>query len=690
MAHPLISRKAPTTRGIDRAAGGLLARFIGFAHSSSSPPPLYDEHMAIFAENHPFIMAMWHGQFMLLPATPRPGIPAKVMLALHRDAEAMAEAMRRFDLELIRGAGAGVKGKDRGGAGAFRNAVHALEQGFTVAMTADVPPGPSRRAGHGVVTLAKVSGRPILPVAIASSRFMTLNTWSRMTINLPWSRLGASLGDVIHVPADATPEELEMYRQKVERALNVATVDAYARAGVSPRRALPARQLIEQGPIPPGAGLKTYRAITRAGRGIAPFVLSWRERQGKEIAARRGERFGVASMPRPDELLAWVHAASVGETATVLPLINALRRERPDLSVLLTTGTVTSAKLVADRKIDGLMHQFVPLDVPQYVSKFLTHWRPALAVFVESEIWPNLILEASQRDIPIAVVNARMSKGSFRRWRKRPGMSHPLFSRFHTVLAQNKAYVLRFSELGAAKVIDAGNLKVDAPPPPVDAKALEALRVATKGRPVWLAASTHSGEEAIAGSVHAALKVKHSGLLTIIVPRHPDRGEAIAAELRQRGLAVARRSTGDVIEAATDIYLADTLGELGTFFAVSPITFMGKSLDKSGGGHNPIEPIKLGSIVVTGSSWHNFDDFYKALLGAHGAVEVQSGDELTAAIDRLLGSPDEVTTLRERAAKTVAAMSGGLQSSVAALLPLLPAPARETVSAKAGDAALAS
>lgn len=688
MASSLIPKNKPATRGIDRVGGGLLARFIGFVHSSSSPPPLYDEHMAIFAENHPFIMAMWHGQFMLLPATPRPGIPAKVMLALHRDAEAMAEALRRYDLELIRGAGAGVKGKDRGGANAFRNAVQALEQGFTVAMTADVPPGPSRRAGHGVVTLAKVSGRPILPVAIASSRFITLNTWSRMTINLPWSRLGASLGDVIHVPPDATPEQLEDYRQQVELALNVATVDAYSRAGVSPRRALPPRQLVEQGPIAPGPGLKLYRGLTSAARPLVPAMLSWRERKGKELAARRGERFGVASIARPTGDLLWVHAASVGETATVLPLIESLRKARPELRVLLTTGTVTSAKLVEGRNIDGLIHQFVPVDVPQYVGKFLDYWRPSLALFVESEIWPSLILEAAQRDVPVALVNARMSKGSFRRWRKRPGMSHPLFSRFHTILAQNKAYALRYSDLGAPRVVDAGNLKVDVPPPPVDQSALNAFRAATIGRPLWLAASTHPDEETIVGDVHSILKAKHAGLLTVIAPRHPDRGESIAAALRQCGLIVAQRSKGEAIEASTDIYLADTLGELGTWFKASAITFMGKSLDKTGGGHNPIEPIKLGSSVVTGPSWHNFDDFFKALIGANAAVEVKSSGELASAIDRLLSSPDDLMLLRERATRAIAAMSGGLQRSIDLLLPLLPAPVASDATRR-GELALA-
>lgn len=670
-----LPKKAPSTRAIDRAAGGMLAKFIDLTYATSSPPPLYDEHMAIFAENHPFIMAMWHGQFMLLPVMPRPGIPAKVMLALHRDAEAMAEALRHFDLELIRGAGAGVKGKDRGGTNAFRNAVRALEEGFSVAMTADVPPGPSRRAGHGVVTLAKVSGRPILPVALASSRFLTLNTWSRMTINLPGSRLGASLGDVIHVPADASSEQLEEYRQKVEIALNVATVDAYSRAGVSPRRALPPRQLGEQGPLKPGLGLKAYRALTTAARPAVPMLLSWRERHGKEIGARRGERYGIAPVPRPQGPLCWFHAASVGETATVLPLIEAIQQKRPDLNMVLTTGTVSSARFVEGRKIAGLIHQFVPLDVPQYVRAFLDHWRPSLASFVESEIWPNLLLEMSRRDIPVVLVNARMSKGSFRRWRKRPQVSNPLFSRFHTVIAQNKTYALRFTDLGVTRVLNGGNLKIDVPPLPVDAVTLEEFRAQARGRQIWLAASTHADEEKIVGDAHLAVRAKHPSLLTIVAPRHPERANAIAGELTAMGLKVARRSKGEPIGAETDVYLADTVGELGTWFAASAITFMGKSLAKDGGGHNPIEPIRLGSTVITGPSWHNFDDLFKALLAAQAAIEVKSGDELAAAVARLLSSPDDLVITKSNAERCVAAMGGALAKSLEIILPLLPPPA---------------
>jgi 3-deoxy-D-manno-octulosonic-acid transferase len=242
-----MSLKPPTSRRIDRVLGAAAAGYIGLVHRSSSHPPLMETYAPTLLANHPMIFAMWHGQFMLLPTLAQFGIPTKAMLALHKDAEALAHALNRYGIELIRGAGASAKGKDRGGSNAFRGAVRALESGFSVAMTADVPPGPARRAGHGIVTLAKVTGRPILPVAMCSSHYAALPTWSRMTINLPGSRLGGSFGTPINVPADATSEMLEVFRQQVETQLNIATMDAYHRAGADPARATPPAALTAAG-----------------------------------------------------------------------------------------------------------------------------------------------------------------------------------------------------------------------------------------------------------------------------------------------------------------------------------------------------------------------------------------------------------------------------------------------------------
>ncbi len=666
------------SRPRDAALGAAVAGYINLVERTSAPPPLMDRYSAILTDNHPMIIAMWHGQFMLLPTMSRLGVPTKAMLALHRDAEGLSHALRRYGIELIRGAGASAKGKDRGGTNAFRAAVHALEQGFSVAMTADVPPGPARRAGHGIVTLAKVSGRPILPVAMASSRYWSLPTWSRMTVNLPGSQLGASFGSPIHVPADASSELLESLRRDVETQLNIATVDAYNRAGVSHHRATPPAALTMAGErAPPGRKLRLYAGATRLFGGVAALFLALRARRGKEDPARRPERFGIAAQSRPAGQVVWLHAASVGETMTILPLIDALLAARPALSVLLTTGTVTSAQLAAQRLPAGCIHQYVPLDVPAFVGRFLDHWQPDLGVFVESEIWPNLILQSSLRGLPLALVNARMSKTSFRRWRRQTSVARPLFSRFAAVLAQSREFADRFTTLGAPGVADTGNLKFDAPPPPADPVLLDAYRTACAGRPVFLAASTHADEEAIVADAHAMLAKTFPDLVTIIVPRHPDRGPDIATRLRAKGFEPLLRSQQTALSvpapgSKSGLVIADTLGELGTWFALAPVAFIGKSLSREGGGHNPIEAVRHGAAVLTGPAWSNFDVAYKALFAAGGAVAVGSAAEIAAAVTRLLQDPVALAQQNARADAAFAKLSGALPKTVDALLRLLP------------------
>lgn len=662
----------PTLRLIDRAAGRLVAGVIAGVYRTSTPPPLWDDHIEEFKALHPFILAVWHGQFMLLPALPRHDMPTRAMIALHRDAEAMAYALKRHDLELIRGAGAGIRGKDRGGAQAFRGALAALAQGYTVAMTADVPPGPARKCGMGIITLARISGRPILPVALASSRYLTLNTWSRMTLNLPGSRLGGSIGEPIRVPADATDDDLEAVRARVERSLDIATVDAYGRAGVSPDRATPLHARDVTSATRPGTRLKLYRGMTRMIRPIAPLILRARARKGKEESQRQGERFGVAGLTRPKGQLVWIHAASVGETNAVLPLIDELLSARRRLNVLLTTFTVTSARLAAARLPSRAIHQYLPLDAPELVETFLTHWKPDLGVFTESEIWPNLVLAASERNVPLVIVNARMSKESFRKWRKRPAMALPIFSRFDTVLAQNKLYENFYGQLGARRVLAIGNLKVDAPAPPVDDTARRALAADLGGRPVWLAASTHDDEETQVARAHLAIKPKVPGLLTMIAPRHPQRGPDLQRQLSGLGLVVKRRAVGERISADTDIYLADTLGEMGTLFALCPVALMGKSLIPDGGGQNPIEAVRHGAAVLTGPHWANFADAVTSLKQANAIIEVKSVDELAREVARLLSEPEALARVKSDATRALDRLAGALPKTLEVLLALLP------------------
>ncbi|MGZ5822319.1 MAG: glycosyltransferase N-terminal domain-containing protein [Hyphomicrobium sp.] len=668
-----MARSPETKAKLNRLAGRGIASLIGAVGRTSrivyEPADLLPRLEAM----HPVIVATWHGQFMMTSGFwPSKRVKVAAMVARHGDAELIGAAMSHLGVELIRGAGAGVRRKDRGGVHALRQAVRALNDGYSNVMTADVPPGPARRAGTGIVTLARLSGRPIVPVASATSRFLALRTWSRMTINLPFSKLAYVIGEPISVAPDADEAALEAARAELDRSLNAVTARAYALAGADVKRITPLSLNDPNAPpAEPDLRLRAYRTGMSLLRPVAPLILKLRERGGKEDPRRRGERFGRPGAARPEGVLAWIHAASVGETNCVLPVIDALSAARPDLSFLLTTGTVTSAGLAQRRLGARCLHQYVPLDAPEYADRFLDHWRPDLAVFTESEIWPSLILATSARHIPLALVNARLSHRSRRRWQRNSGMAQPLFNRFDVVLAQNDRLAVGFSMLGARNVIPVGNLKIDAPPPPVDLGELERLKDALRSRPVFLAASTHEGEEEIVADAHRQLARNFEGLCTIIAPRHPERGTAIAERLKSLGFSVAQRSLGAVPGELTEIYIADTIGELGTLYALSPLAFIGGSLVERG-GQNPIEAVRHGVAVITGPHWQNFTDAYRALLRHHGAVEVTSARALTDAVSRLLQSPAELACMRAGATQALAALSGALEKTVAALLRYLP------------------
>ena len=657
---------------LSKLTGRGIARLIRLVRRTSSVAFAPPDAPAVLASHHPAIVATWHGQFMMLAAERPRHVKYAAMVARHGDAELIGEALALQGVELIRGAGAGARLKDRGGAHALRAALNALEDGKSIVMTADVPPGPARIAGTGIVTLARLSGRPIVPAAVASSRYKSLDTWSRMTINLPYSKLAYVVGAPIFVARDLSEAQVEAKRREVEDALNGITLRAYALAGADPKRATPpGRADPNAQPATPGIGLKTYRTITNLLRPAAPLMLKARERAGKEDAGRRSERFGVAGAKRPEGPLVWVHAASVGETNAVLPLVERLGEERPDLAFLLTTGTLTSATIASRRLGKEAIHQFVPLDVPEYTRRFLDHWRPDLAVFTESEIWPNLILETAARSIPLTLVNARMSSKSYGRWKRRPGMSQPIFNRFALVVAQNEKLGRRFGDLGARNVIVAGNLKIDAPPPPANAGDIERLRGALAGRPVLLAASTHDGEEMRMAQAHRLIAAKVLGLCTIIAPRHPDRGRAIAEQLQAKGFRIARRSSGQLPAADTDIYIADTIGELGTLYTLAPVAFIGGSLVERG-GQNPIEAVRVGSAVLTGPHWDNFRDSYRALLRHKGAIEVRNADELAKTAIALLSDAEALGRMRDGGAQALLVLGGALERTLEALMGYLP------------------
>lgn len=366
-------------------------------------------------------------------------------------------------------------------------------------------------------------------------------------------------------------------------------------------------------------------------------MLRMRLRRGKEMPGRLAERRGVDPSARPTGRLLWLHAASVGETTSILPVLPELTGRAPDLHVLLTTGTVTAAELL-ERRLEPaiacrVQHRFVPLDVPAWVSRFLDHWRPDAAGLIESELWPNLLAACRRRSIPLMLINARVSDRSLARWRMAPGLARQVLAGFARVQARSETDARRLRELGCDAVQVCGDLKLAAPPLPFDAAELERLRAQLAGRPVWLAASTHPGEEALIAQTHAALVARHPGLLTIIAPRHPERGAAIAAEI-----GGARRSLG---EAAPHegIWIADTLGELGLWYRLSPIVFVGRSLLAPGGGQNPLEPARLGCSIAVGPHTGNFADHVGMLTDGGALTTILGTADLARWVDALLRDP---------------------------------------------------
>jgi 3-deoxy-D-manno-octulosonic-acid transferase len=399
--------------------------------------------------------------------------------------------------------------------------------------------------------------------------------------------------------------------------------------------------------------LPTYRSLSQLLAPLIRYHLRRRLRAGKEHPDRLGERMGAAGRPRPPGPLVWVHAASVGEAVSALPLIDRLRaRPRPP-DVLVTTGTVTSAEVMAARLPEGAFHQFVPVDCLPWVERFLDHWRPDLALWLESELWPNLITCTAHRGTPLVLVNGRISERSFRNWRRLAATSDAMMGAFDLVMAQNATYAERFRALGAHRIETPGNLKYAAEPLPYDAAALALLAARFDADPKWLAASTHPGEEERVAEVHKAIAAKFPGLVTIIAPRHPHRGADIADLMGRRGLTVALRSVEGAEPApGIDVYVADTLGELGVLYRLVEVAFVGGSLVPQG-GQNPIEPALLDCAIVHGPHTENFADVYADLARAGAARQVPSAADLGAAVADLLAASDRREAMI-RAARTVA------------------------------------
>jgi len=410
----------------------------------------------------------------------------------------------------------------------------------------------------------------------------------------------------------------------------------------------------------PPFGILAYRAASTLLAPAMPMVLRRRGRKGKEHRDRAAERLGHAGVARPEGKLVWVHGASNGECLAALPVVEQLAAR--GVNVLMTSGTVTSAELMEERLPKGAIHQFVPVDTPGATARFLAHWRPDAGLFVDSDLWPNLILGAHARGVKLALVNARMSQRSFEGWRWAKKTIGAILSAFDVCLAQDDAIAARFRALGAPDVRVIGSLKEDAPPLPFDPEKLAELKAAIGARPVLLAAQTHPGEDETILPVHDALRGTHPNLLTIIVPRHPARGADIVMLCDTR--KVERRSTGGVIGPDTAVYVADTLNELGLFYRIAPFTFIGGTLIPRG-GHNPLEPARLHCGVLAGPHTFNSATAFAAIFAEQGVGLVHSSSEIIALAGRLLDNPEEAKALGDAAARGAAALGGAVEKTIA-------------------------
>lgn len=414
--------------------------------------------------------------------------------------------------------------------------------------------------------------------------------------------------------------------------------------------------------------LTLYRLATIAAAPLARLLLAFRAAQGKEEPERLGERLGFATQPRPAGRLVWLHGASVGESLSLLPLVE--RFISRGVEVLVTSGTPASTRVLAARLPAGATHQYLPLDAPQFVGRFLDHWRPDLVLFAETEIWPNIVRAVHRRGAPLVLVNARISLESMQRWRQIPGVAKKLFGMVDLCLAQDADNAGRFLALGAPRARVAGNLKFDVPAPPADGLKLAALQSALGARPIFAAVSVHPREEQLILDAHIEMARGLPQIATLIAPRHPARGARLMELAAERGLNAMLRSQGEAPHAGAEVYIVDSVGELGLVFRAASVVFMGRSLAEAG-GHNPIEPAKLGCAILHGPHIEDFADIYAELNAAKAAARVLDAAGLAQAAVYLLSQPARMRKMGRAGMEAVAKLGGASREIMTAIEPYL-------------------
>lgn len=396
--------------------------------------------------------------------------------------------------------------------------------------------------------------------------------------------------------------------------------------------------------------LKLYETLMNAGTPALENLLQKRTAKGKEDPTRLHERRGQPTRPRPKGPLVWIHAASVGEAQSTLILIDALGKQHSNINVLVTTGTLSSAGLMEKRLPSFAFHQFIPLDHPVWVANFLDHWKPDLALWMESELWPNLLMAAKKREIPTALINARLSKKSFGRWKWVRGMISEILSAFSIIMTQTKNDEENFRALSVTNVVTTSNLKYSAAPLPYDESSLAELKAIVKDRPVWVYASTHLGEEALAARMHKRLKTLVPNIMTIIVPRHIERRKGVAFACGEEWLSYTLRGEEHKLpKPRNDIYIGDTMGELGLFYSLAPVAMIGRSFSSDGGGgHNPVEAAQLGCAVVTGPNVQYQQQMFDDMFAVNAALQAKTEDDLYTILLKLFTNADYLRECQDK------------------------------------------
>ena len=573
-----------------------------------------------------FLSAFWHGRCItdiFLVEYARVKKKISVLISLHRDGRIMASAMSPIGVETIDGS------SKRGGAAAALEIIKTLKRPGN--MIAIAPDGhePGYKMTDGVIVMAKKSQRPIVLSAFSAKRGFLLKTWDSFLMPFPFNKGVLLLSEPIYVPADLDKNGIEEWRQMLEKRLIELTKEADRRAGTE-RGFLNARNRKKR-----NKAISLYRKATYLFYPLIAAYLAVRKARGKEDLTRFGERMGYASKPRPEGKLVWLHGASVGETLSALPLIKKIQELYPSVHILVTSGTVTSAQLMEKRLSGTAFHQYVPIDCMPQVTRFIDHWKPDLALWLESEFWPNILSVVSDRNVPLMLINGRVSDKSLERWKKLPRLSWELQGLFVKSFGQTPEDAQRLLTIGARNPDCVGNIKFAADPLPVDEDELKRMKKQIGFRTCWTAGSTHAGEDEIVASVHKEIKEKIPDILTIVAPRHPNRADEVEAVFKKAGLIVARRSRKEGITKETDVYLADTIGEMGLFYRLGDVAFVGGSMIPFG-GQNVIEPARLGKAAVCGQYMMNFREVVARAKEADALCVVETERELSGFLTDVL------------------------------------------------------